>query len=505
MVSTNALLASQNMLALLEKANHHTETILDELPSIFAIITEEGEIIRANQACCSLIGESTDSVLKKNLISALDQENQATFHYFFNKIKTEKLTREVNFRADIHPPISHKTKKIIWNISTPSKNQRTKNRFDNDAYKALYYITGEDCSSIYDSETKLLGIFECLPLGIIMLDNSGHIEEVLTHHTSVIIGKSSLKNKHISDVFSSLHPSTIESPTSNSSTASSIVHSYGEKNDFSDLISCINQPLIFFNKIEKKIKNTFNLKSEDKNHKSKWIRLHYQPIVKNNVIEKFMIIIKDDTESVTLQNEKKRINEIERHSKALYESAIRDPLTGLYTRLYMEDGFNMLLNGFDFGSINAIDLVIFDIDDFKTINDSYGHTIGDHAISIVGKQILSHSISGSIAIRYGGDEFLVMLPKENTHEPAGKHFAEKVKCGVENIKFGVNLNNNHISKIDEKQTLTSISLSGGVISCQKGENIMALIARADQYLYQAKKLGKNRINCEYDYTKNITV
>ena len=485
MVSTNALLASQNMLALLEEANHHTETILDELPSIFAIITEKGKIIRANQACCDLIDQSVDSVLHKNLLDFLDNENKAIFHYHFNKIKQDSLTQEVHFRADIASPNDIYSKKIIWNISTTSKSQRVKSSFDHKAYQTLYYITGEDCSSIYESETKLLSIFECLPLGIIILDKGGYIEEVLTHHTSIIMGKSHLKNEHFSDVFLSLQFSK------NSDL----------KNSFASLISCMNQSSTFFDTIKKKIKNTFELTKKEKKQSSKWIRLHYQPIIKNNLIDKFMIIIKDDTESINLKNEKKRIDEIEKYSKALYESAIRDPLTGLYTRLYMDDGFNMLLNGFSFGSINAIDLVLFDIDNFKKINDTYGHSVGDNAISIVGKEILSHCTSGSIAIRYGGDEFLIMIPKENKDDHAGKFFSERVKSSLASQSLSIEIKKDR--KI--KNNITSICLSAGIITCKKGENITMLIERVDEYLYRAKKAGKNCIACEYYHTKSTEI
>lgn len=460
MTSINELLASQNMLALLEEANQHVEALLDDFPTVFVVVTNTGQVIRANQTCCDVMGESLDGALHGDFFSTFNSENKAIFQYHLKQLcDAKETTSSVQFRADVTCTKTQKTQQYIWTIAVkPCVNA---------AYDALYTIIGKDCSSIYESEVKLTSIFECLPLGILMLDENGNIEEVLTQYTLVLLENSSLKGAYIIDTL----PTACEQ----------------DKRDldlsFKRLLSCVGKPMSSFLELESYFIKSISIKSETL-CSTKWLKINYQAISKNGLVEKFMIILQDDTESVKVANDRKRIDELERQSKELYECAIRDPLTGLYTRLYMGDGFNTLLDGFKHGYINAVALAIFDIDNFKRINDTYGHIVGDEVISQVGKVILSHSHAGSIAIRYGGDEFLIMLPEEVISDKLGTVFAEIIRAQVEKVLFSAD---NHAF---------SVSISGGVINCSKEETIEKLISRADKYLYMAKRSGKNKIMSE---------
>ena len=462
MTSSNELLASQKMLALLEQANSNVEQILDGFPSVFAIINSKHFVIRANAAFCDLLQLSMDEILHKSFIEMFDSENQNVVEHHLAELNKENNSdaKEVEFRADITPPHNQAPQQYLWSIAplqtcSPAEGQ-------------LYVLVGKDCSSIYASEAKLSGIFESLPLAILMIDTDGYIDEVLSRYSEVLLENNALIGKRLHEAIDLASDKNAEDLAMT----------------FKRMIGCVGKPMSDFAALDPYYLKSFAIKRRN-TFDQKWIKASYQAIPSNNVIQKFLVILQDDTNSVKMANERKRIDDLERQSRELYECAVRDPLTGLYTRLYMNDGFNTLLNGYKYGHISAIELIIFDIDNFKNINDTHGHAAGDKAISAVGQVILEHSNAGAVAVRYGGDEFLVMLPEEHGQNKIGYSFADTVRQKVESM-----------GACAPSGTAMQLTLSAGVISCRKDESIEALIERVDTFLYQAKDAGKNTVIAE---------
>ncbi len=131
-------------------------------------------------------------------------------------------------------------------------------------------------------------------------------------------------------------------------------------------------------------------------------------------------------------------------------------------------------------------IIIFDIDDFKNINDQYGHIFGDHVIKHVAKEIKSRVRGRDLAIRYGGEEFLVILT--DTEIKGAQIVGEKIRNGVERLRW---------RNVKTGQQLPSITLSGGVTQLKRTESlhddINIIISRADEALYRAKSTGKNNV------------
>lgn len=460
MTSINELIASQKMLALLEQANRNAEAILDDFPSVFAVINSKYHIVRANRELCDLLHLSMDEILHRNFIELFNHENKAVVEHQFAQLGDITSARTVEFRADISPSNDLPPLQFLWSVAPL--------QVASIADGQLYALVGKDCSSIYASEAKLSGIFESLPLGILMINEEGYIEEVLSRYAEVLL--------ETDDIIGHRLTSIIE--LTNDKDAEDLAMSYKR------MASTAGKTINHFIELEPYYLKSFAIKRRN-TFSNRWLKASYQAITHDNLVQKFMVILQDDTESVKVANERKRIDELERQSRELYECAVRDPLTGLYTRLYMDDGFNTLLNGHKFGHISALELVIFDIDNFKRINDTYGHASGDIAISAIGKIILDHSNTGAIAVRYGGDEFLVMMPEESGQQKLGLTFANAVRKQAESMEL----------KSHDDQSMR-ITLSGGVISCRKNEDIQTLIQRVDTYLYQAKDSGKNTIVAE---------
>jgi diguanylate cyclase (GGDEF)-like protein len=160
----------------------------------------------------------------------------------------------------------------------------------------------------------------------------------------------------------------------------------------------------------------------------------------------------------------------------LRNQALRDPLTGLYNRRYMEDMLDrfVLLSG---RTGTPVGLVMIDLDHFKRLNDEHGHLFGDTVLRAVGQAIKEGLRETDIACRYGGEELIVLLPDCNLEDAAGK--AELLRARVEAL-----------SEIHGAR----ITASFGVAAAPETDSsVRDLIASADAALYEAKHAGRNRV------------
>lgn len=164
----------------------------------------------------------------------------------------------------------------------------------------------------------------------------------------------------------------------------------------------------------------------------------------------------------------------------LRRQAIRDPLTGLYNRRYLEGALDREISRAQRKDL-AVGVIMLDIDHFKRFNDQYGHNMGDIVLRQIGLFLQDHVRGGDIACRYGGEEFLVILPEIGLEAALGR--AEALRAGVE--------------KLNDKEFLVypgKLTISLGVAMFpQHGESGQAVMEAADQAMYQAKHAGRNRV------------
>jgi two-component system, cell cycle response regulator len=163
------------------------------------------------------------------------------------------------------------------------------------------------------------------------------------------------------------------------------------------------------------------------------------------------------------------------------EFAVTDQLTGLYNRRYMASHIGTLIaNAADSG--RELSLLILDIDYFKSINDTHGHDVGDQILREFAKRIVSNVRSVDLACRYGGEEFVVIMP--DTDLSFAYMVAERVRQQVASQSF----------VIDRAPGEVHVTISIGVTTSEgKGDTPEALLRRADQALYRAKRDGRNRV------------
>ena len=164
---------------------------------------------------------------------------------------------------------------------------------------------------------------------------------------------------------------------------------------------------------------------------------------------------------------------------ALYSMAITDELTGMYTKRHFRTTIRKKFELFEqYGE--KMTLLMIDLDDFKKINDTYGHPAGDQVLRDAAKCILDSTREQDFGFRYGGEEFSVILPA--TDLQAGKAVAERIREAVQSCTFSAGGAN------------VRITVSIGVASCpSNARTIRDLVVEADKSLYEAKRAGKNRV------------
>jgi diguanylate cyclase (GGDEF)-like protein len=162
---------------------------------------------------------------------------------------------------------------------------------------------------------------------------------------------------------------------------------------------------------------------------------------------------------------------------ALEASARRDSLTGLGNRLCLnEDLLSIHARFVREGHLYSI--ALFDIDHFKDYNDTHGHQAGDALLAEVGRVISAETREGDFAYRYGGEEFLVVLPNGTVDEAAIG--AERFRRCVAEIAT-------------DPHVPAGATLSGGVAAATAGESAESIIGRADRALYRAKNAGRDQL------------
>jgi len=172
-------------------------------------------------------------------------------------------------------------------------------------------------------------------------------------------------------------------------------------------------------------------------------------------------------------------------NRRLERRANFDPLTGALNRA-------AFLETFEYMSSDPLNypmgLIIFDLDDFKHINDTYGHKAGDIVLQEIAKIVKRNIRRSDLFVRWGGEEFVILLPK--TDLKGVEKVAEKLKSAIENLKipsYGI-----------------KVTASFGVTELLPGETLDEALERADRALYKAKRLGKNRVEIEPPTSPSIS-
>ncbi len=185
--------------------------------------------------------------------------------------------------------------------------------------------------------------------------------------------------------------------------------------------------------------------------------------------------------SQKLESSTREVSLLSESLQRTQSEALLDSLTGLKNRRGLESALEDLAR--DHSGLAGSALLLVDIDDFKQINDTFGHVLGDKVIRSVA-HVLQTSIKGrDVAARFGGDEFAILLPQ--TTIAGAAIVAEQIR---EQVARG------RIHRADGRESVGEVTLSVGVAVALQGESMEALIERADAAMYTAKRSGRNRVS-----------
>lgn len=174
-----------------------------------------------------------------------------------------------------------------------------------------------------------------------------------------------------------------------------------------------------------------------------------------------------------------QLAEISELQTRLQDQVIRDPLTGLHNRRYLDEILPRELSRAKREGY-ALALIMIDLDHFKRVNDSYGHAAGDAVLRTLAKLLREGSRESDIICRYGGEEFLVALPRMSPELALARIEAWRRELAGTVIEHG--------------ELTVQATLSAGIAAFpEHGADIDTLLARADEALYSAKNAGRNRV------------
>lgn len=170
------------------------------------------------------------------------------------------------------------------------------------------------------------------------------------------------------------------------------------------------------------------------------------------------------------------ITKLKEKSNLLEYQASHDKLTGLFNRNRFDEIYTKEIKRARRYE-NDLSIIIFDVDDFKMVNDTYGHQVGDEVLKEMSQILLNSVREQDITVRWGGEEFLVLLPQTNLE--GAILAADKIRIAINEHSF-----------TDKSLTITG---SFGVAQLLDEDSEKDFISRADKFLYEAKRTGKNKV------------
>ncbi|HEY0264295.1 MAG TPA: GGDEF domain-containing protein [Granulicella sp.] len=176
------------------------------------------------------------------------------------------------------------------------------------------------------------------------------------------------------------------------------------------------------------------------------------------------------------------LEETEASRNELEELATRDGLTRLFNRRYFMTVLERELSR-AVRYAEPLSLLIFDVDDFKLVNDRHGHAAGDQVLEEIARMCAALLRQHDVLARYGGEEFVLLLPR--TGEAGAEQVAEKLQAAISAL----------LVDLRRPQKRIGVTVSIGISTLrpeEDGDRMEMLLARADDALYHAKMLGKNR-------------
>lgn len=241
-----------------------------------------------------------------------------------------------------------------------------------------------------------------------------------------------------------------------------------------DIIESADSSNVEIKKIKKELES-YN-ENTDSNFGNAHQKLYTIAVALEQNTQLLSLDLKKHSQEVQLLGNK--ISKLEQELESVRQESKEDFLTKLYNKRALDEFFSMKDAEYERYGRNY-SVVMFDLDHFKIVNDTYGHEAGDAVLAAFANILKQEARSVDIVGRYGGEEFIAILSETDTE--GGAIFAEKVRKYVQKARFMY------------KGKRIEVTVSSGVSERKKHVSLKTLINSADEYLYKAKKDGRNRV------------
>lgn len=200
-------------------------------------------------------------------------------------------------------------------------------------------------------------------------------------------------------------------------------------------------------------------------------------VAETHSMAKNSLVLKD-----MLLETKREVGNLRKELQRSQKQAKTDGLTGLLNnREFHREIAKNILSVKETGE--SLSLLLIDIDNFKSINDEYGHLVGDKLLRFISAQFTNNVKGQDIIARTGGEEFAILLP--NTGLDQARMLAEIIRTRIAKSRF---------RRTGDAESIEAVTLSVGVTSYKSNEELDEFVSRADQALHQSKQRGKNRVS-----------
>lgn len=281
------LQASHKIISIVEKSKNYSESLIDNLPDVFAVINEKFEVLRASHVMTSLLSCSDDDIFRQNLNKVFRAESWAIFLHNIKKLKQQKLNA-IEFELSIQHTNEKYERPYFWHISFFN--------LSNTKEGELFTIIGRDISQLRDSERKMVEVFTSIPLALITVEENGKIGPRYSAYSKVLLEKESLDDMDFYDC--------IFRPAENFLAGIEI-------KALENLKGSLGQEELMFEAIRNALPKMIKINVGNNDHGFRHLSVTYQPVIYEKIIRRFLIILEDKTELVLGEEARQKMKLLE--------------------------------------------------------------------------------------------------------------------------------------------------------------------------------------------------
>ncbi len=432
----------------LRDAKNFSDTVINSLPGVFYMLDESGALVQWNGNFKKVFGNSDEEIKSGDVLMTTTDEDRGVARDAIRRVFQTKGYAE----AELDQRVS----------SGALRRYLVSGKYIEISGKPYLVGTGIDVTERREMEQQvqraqrvLRTLIDAAPAWLSMIDCDGRMVIANRRYSETFgLSLSFIEGRHYSSVL----------PTETSIRLQSL------------LTECFAGKQIEFD-------DEWNVRGQS----TRFVHGKCVPIFEGDTVVSVVTAIMDLTEIQNAQSRlrsanaelERRVEEVHALQALLREQAIRDPLSGLYNRRYLDETLDRELSralreGY------PVSVVMGDIDHFKTLNDTYGHQAGDEVIRSLARLLREQARASDILCRFGGEEFLLVLPGMSPDNALERVDAWRRKFVERSVNFG--------------SVELSATVSFGISSYPAhGDTPELLIAAADQALYVAKRKGRNRV------------